>query len=72
MVEQTFSVVGLRCAGCVEIVTAALTTLERVNSVSIDLDAEGVSTVRISAAVEVTREQVQAALANAGDFSIVG
>ncbi|AGZ51539.1 heavy-metal-associated domain protein [Mycobacterium kansasii 824] len=72
MAEQTFSVDGLRCAGCVDTVTNALTALQRVNSVAVDLDADGPSTVRISADVELTREQVQAALAGSGDFSVVG
>ncbi|UGT82110.1 heavy-metal-associated domain-containing protein [Mycobacterium kansasii] len=45
MAEQTFSVDGLRCAGCVDTVTNALTALQRVNSVAVDLDADGPSTV---------------------------
>ncbi|ORB84926.1 heavy metal transporter [Mycobacterium kansasii] len=72
MAEQTFSVAGLRCAGCVDTVTTALTSLDPVGSVTVDLDADGTSTVRISAAVEITREQVQAALSESGDFSVVG
>ncbi|KZS60287.1 heavy-metal-associated domain-containing protein [Mycobacterium ostraviense] len=72
MAEQTFSVDGLRCAGCVDTVTSALTSLEPVTSVAVDLDADGPSTVRISAEVELTREQVQAALSGSGDFSVLG
>ncbi|KZS73841.1 heavy metal transporter [Mycobacterium kansasii] len=72
MADQTFSVDGLRCAGCVDTVTNSLTALEPVSSVAVDLDADGPSTVRISADVELTREQVQAALSASGDFSVVG
>lgn len=71
MAEQTFAVEGLRCAGCVETVTNALTALQPVRSVSVELDAEGRSTVRVSADVEITHDQVQAALAGSGDFSVV-
>ncbi|ETW24225.1 heavy-metal-associated domain-containing protein [Mycobacterium gastri] len=72
MAEQTFSVDGLRCAGCVDTVTSALRSLAPVTSVAVDLDADGPSTVRISAEVELTREQVQAALSGSGDFSVLG
>ncbi len=72
MTEQTFSVDGLHCQGCVETITHALTSLGPVSSVSIDLNTEGTSTVRISTDVELTREQVQAALTGDGNFSVVG
>ncbi|BBX75736.1 heavy-metal-associated domain-containing protein [Mycobacterium shinjukuense] len=71
MAEQTFSVDGLQCQGCVETVTTALTALGPVGSVSIDLDTNGASTVRISTDVELTREQVQAALTGVGNFTVV-
>jgi copper chaperone len=72
MAEQTFSVAGLRCQGCVGTVTTALSPLSPDGAVSVDLDTEGTSTVRISSAVELTRAQVQAALAGHGNFSVVG
>jgi copper chaperone CopZ len=72
MTEQTFSVDGLHCQGCVETISNALTALGPVSSVSIDLDTKGTSTVRISTDVELTREQVQAALTGDGNFSVVG
>ena len=71
MAEQMFSVDGLRCEGCVDTVTNALTSLSPVRSVSVDLHAEGTSTVRVSTDAELTREQVRAALAGGGDFSVV-
>jgi copper chaperone len=72
MAEQTFSVDGLHCQGCVETLTTALTALRPVRGVSIDLSAKGTSTVRISTNVELTREQVQAALKDEGNFTVVG
>ncbi|CAM2751924.1 heavy metal transporter [Mycobacterium intermedium] len=72
MTEQSFSVDGLKCEGCVETVTNALTALPPVRAVDIDLKANGTSTVRISTDVELTRDEVQAALKTGGDFSVVG
>jgi copper chaperone CopZ len=72
MAEQTFSVDGLHCAGCVANVTAALSALEPVSDVDVDLDSAGSSTVRISTSAELTRDQVQAALDGEGNFSVVG
>lgn len=72
MAEQTFLVDGLHCQGCVATVTTALTTLESVGAVTVDLAPEATSTVRISADAELTAQQVQTALAEHGDFSVVG
>ncbi|BDB39842.1 MULTISPECIES: heavy-metal-associated domain-containing protein [Mycobacterium] len=72
MAEQTFSVDGLHCDGCVTTVTTALSELKPVMSVSVDLDTKGSSTVRISTNVELTRDQVQAALDGEGNFTVVG
>lgn len=72
MAEQTFSVDGLHCQGCVGTITTALTALRPVTAVSIDLDPEGTSAVRVSTNVELTREQVQAALKDEGNFIVRG
>lgn len=71
MAEQVFSVAGLHCQGCVATITTALTSLRPVNAVSVELNAEGTSAVRVSTNVELTREQVQAALAGEGNFTVV-
>ena len=71
MAEQTFSVDGLHCPGCVDTITTALTALQPVNAVCIDLNAEGTSTVKISTNVELTREQVEAALKGEGNFTVL-
>lgn len=70
--EQTFSVTGLHCEGCVATITTALTALRPVSAVSIDLNSEGTSAVHISTNVELSREQVQAALKGEGNFTVVG
>lgn len=72
MAEQTFSVTGLHCEGCVGTITTALTALRPVTAVDIDLNTEGASAVRVSTNVELTREQVQAALNGEGNFTVVG
>ena len=72
MAEQSFLVDGLRCGGCVETITTALLALQPVNAVDIDLDTNGTSTVRISTDIELTRDQVQAALSGDGNFTVVG
>jgi copper chaperone CopZ len=72
MAEQTFAVAGLRCQGCVETISNALNALQSVRAVSIDLDTEGASTVRVSTETELTNEQVEAALKDTGSFTVVG
>ena len=71
MAEQTFSLDGLHCDGCVETITTALMSLRPVSAVSIDLNTEGTSTVRISTNVELTREQLDAALKGEGNFTVL-
>ncbi|BBA90575.1 heavy-metal-associated domain-containing protein [Mycobacterium pseudoshottsii] len=72
MTEQTFAVTGLRCEGCVETITNALSALPSVLTVEVELDAAGASAVRVCTDTELTREQVQATLADNGDFAVVG
>jgi len=72
MAEQTFSLDGLRCQGCFDTVTIALSSLSSVSAVSVDLDTKGTCTVRISTDPELTSEQVQSALSAHGNFSVVG
>lgn len=72
MAEQTFSVTGLHCEGCVATITNALTELKPVTAVNVDLNTEGESAVYVSTHVELTAEQVQAALKGEGNFTVVG
>ena len=68
---QTFAVDGLHCQSCVRIVREALTALPAVSAVDIDLAAGGPSTVRVDADTELSAEQIQAALDEEGDYSVV-
>jgi len=71
MSRQTFAVDGLHCQSCVKTVGEALTALPAVSAVDIDLASEGPSTVRVDADTELSAEQIQAALDEEGDFSVV-
>lgn len=72
MAEQTFSVTGLHCEGCVATITNALTELKPVTAVNVDLNTEGESAVHVSTHVELTAELVQTALKGEGNFTVVG
>ncbi len=70
MSQQTFKVDGLHCQSCVRIVSAALGALPDVSAVEVDLGEP--STVRVQAGADLTVEQVQAALDEEGEYSVVG
>lgn len=71
MSRQTFAVEGLHCQSCVKTVSEALTALPAVSAVDIDLAPDGPSTVRVDADTDLSAEQIQAALDDEGDFSVV-
>lgn len=68
---QTFSVTGLSCQNCVKHVSGALRELPGVHSVAVDLHPEGASTIRVEAAAALSDDQVAAALAQEGDYSLL-
>ena len=68
---QTFSVTGLSCQSCVNHVTSALSALSGVQSVSVDLEPKGASTVHVEASQPLSDDEVQAALAEEGNYSLV-
>jgi Cu+-exporting ATPase len=72
MSQQTFMVTGLHCQSCVRVVSGALTELPAVSAVEVDLDAEGASTVRVETEADLSVEQVREALADEGDYTVVG
>ena len=69
--SQSFSVTGLNCQSCVKHVTTALSALDVVQSVSVDLEPKGVSTVHVEAFRALSDNEVQAALAEEGDYSLL-
>lgn len=70
MSEQTFKVEGLHCQSCVRVVSSALEALPAVSGVEVDLGEP--STVRVHADTDLSVEQVQAALDEEGEYSVVG
>ena len=70
MTTSTFRVEGLTCRHCVHAVTEELTALAGVREVAVDLDPEGVSTVRVTSDAPLPEAQVAAALDEAGDYRL--
>lgn len=70
MTRQTFSVDGLRCAGCADTVKQAILKLEGVTDVEVTLQTGKPSSVAVEADRVLPGDRVQAALAAGGDFQI--
>ncbi|MUM15750.1 heavy-metal-associated domain-containing protein [Mycobacterium sp. CBMA271] len=71
MSEQTFAISGMHCKSCVMGVTEALTALDPVHEVSIDLDPQGASMVRVVSDSALSVQEVQEILVRAGgDFAV--
>ncbi len=68
---QTFSVTGLSCQSCVKHVTGALTGLPGVDSVRIELETGGASTVFVESGRQLDDDEVAAALAEEGEYTLV-
>ena len=68
---QTFSVTGLSCQNCVNHVTEALSALAGVTDVSVDLEPKGTSMVHVEASEPLSDDEVQAALAEEGDYLLL-
>lgn len=69
--SQTFSVTGLSCQSCVTHVTEAISGLPGVEGVSVDLEPKGTSTVSVEASRQLDDDEVQAALAEEGNYSLL-
>jgi copper chaperone CopZ len=63
MATTTWTVTGMTCGHCVKAVTEEVSAIEGVDSVEVDLESGAVT---ITAAVDPTREQVSAAVDEAG------
>ena len=68
---QTFQVTGMTCGHCTSAVTQELQTLDGVNDVEIDLVPDGTSRVTIHAEATLNRDDVAAALDEAGGYRLV-
>ena len=70
MSTQTFAVVGMTCGHCAHAVTEELQALDGVTDVQVDLVAGGTSTVTVATERELTTAEVNAALDEAGEYSL--
>lgn len=70
MSTQTVPVSGLTCHRCVDTVTEQLTGVAGVDSISVDLVTGGISNVTITAASELSDDEIQAALTGGGAFAL--
>lgn len=65
-----FAVTGMTCGHCVTAVTDEISALPGVTDVTVDLVPGATSTVRVTSDAGVTREQIAAALDEAGDYHL--
>ena len=63
---KTYAVAGMTCGHCVSAVTEELTLLPGVRDVSVDLVADGTSSVHVVSASPLDDAQVRAAVDEAG------
>ena len=69
--SQQLKVQGLTCGHCANAVSEELAAIAGVTDVTVSLVPGGVSTVLVQAASELTTDQIQAALSEAGDYQLV-
>lgn len=62
-VTQTYTVTGMTCGHCVQSVTEEVSAIPGVEQVDVTLET---GEVKITAAAEIDREKVEAAVADAG------
>lgn len=65
-IDTTVNVSGMTCAHCVASVTEELSEVDGVQSVTVDLNAGGVSPVTIQSTRELTEGEIAAAVEEAG------
>lgn len=68
---QTYRVTGMTCGHCTSAVADELRTLDGVSDVRVDLVAGGTSTVEVDADRELSRDEVAAAVDEAG-YALAG
>ncbi|TQR82768.1 heavy-metal-associated domain-containing protein [Mycobacterium hodleri] len=67
---NTFAVTGMTCAHCVAAVTEEVSAIPGVTDVTVDLAPGATSTLRVTSEHGVTRDQIVAALDEAGDYQL--
>ncbi|MFC0680307.1 heavy-metal-associated domain-containing protein [Lysobacter korlensis] len=64
--SEDFLVAGMTCSHCVRSVTEELSALDGVEAVNVDLNAGGVSRVTVASSSTLRRDDVRAAVTEAG------
>jgi copper chaperone CopZ len=67
---NTFPVTGMTCGHCVAAVTEEISAIPGVTDVTVDLQPGATSTLRVTSDHGVTRDQIAAALDEAGDYHL--
>lgn len=70
MSTQTFGATGLTCGHCANAVIDELSALDGVTEVTVEVVKGGVSQIRVAALDEVSRDDVVAALDEAGPYTL--
>jgi copper chaperone CopZ len=70
MTVQAYAVSGMTCGHCVHAVSSEIGSLPGVTEVAVDLDAGGISTVRVTSDAPLAEAQIAAALDEAGDYHL--
>ncbi|WP_286275610.1 heavy-metal-associated domain-containing protein [Mycobacterium antarcticum] len=65
-----FAVTGMTCGHCVAAVTEEISAVPGVTDVTVDLKPGATSTLRVTSEHGVTRDQIAAALDEAGDYHL--
>lgn len=68
---QTFRATGLTCGHCAHAVSEELGAVPGVDAVEVEVVSGGQSIVRVSTSREIGVDEVTAALAEAGDYTLV-
>jgi copper chaperone len=72
MTSAAYQVSGLTCEHCARAVTSELENVDGVSAVSVALVPGGESTVTVTSDTPLTRQAVEAALDEAGDYRLAG
>lgn len=70
MSTTTYGLTGLTCGHCVSAVTEEVSALGGVSEVTVDLVTGGTSTLTVTSDAEVSREDLAAAVDEAGDYRL--
>lgn len=68
MTTRSYAVTGLTCGHCVRAVISELESVDDVTGVTVDLVANGTSTVTVTSREQLDDARVAAALDDAGDY----